>query len=162
MLVYGLSAWAQGLVNELKVFEPYLGTWQADFPVEQGKPVMQDVSHWERTLNGTAVRTLHSINAGEYGGESLIFWDKTKQQIVFYYFTTAGFYTTGTITTSDDGSFIAYEDVAGNQDGISKVKSSSRFVDGKLRVATQYLKYGTWTKPETREYEPSNKTVKFH
>ncbi|NOU51303.1 hypothetical protein HG263_12270 [Pseudoalteromonas sp. JBTF-M23] len=162
VLLCGRSVWAQGLVDELKVFEPYLGTWQADFPVEQGKPVMQDVSRWEKALNGTAVRTLHSINAGMYGGESLIFWDKTKQQVAFYYFTTAGFYTKGTITISDDGSFVAYEDVAGNQDGISKVKSTSRFVDGKMRVATQYLKYGTWTKPQTREYEPSNKTVKFH
>ncbi|MCF6437689.1 hypothetical protein [Pseudoalteromonas sp. MMG022] len=153
---------AQALVSELKIFEPYLGTWQADFPVVGGKPAMQDVSHWERALNGTAVRTLHSINEGMYGGESLIFWDKTKKKVVFFYFTTAGFYTQGTMDVLDDGSFVAYEDVAGNQDGITKVKSTSRFVDGEMEVSTQYLKHGMWTEPEKRRYTRSNKAVKFH
>ncbi|WP_199886091.1 hypothetical protein [Pseudoalteromonas sp. T1lg23B] len=158
---YGVSA-AKSLVSELKIFEPYLGTWQADFPVAGGKPAMQDVSHWERALNGTAVRTLHSINEGMYGGESLIFWDKSKQKVVFFYFTTAGFYTQGTMEVQDDGSFVAYEDVAGNQDGITQVKSTSRFVDGQMEVSTQYLKHGTWTHPEKRRYTRSSKAVKFH
>jgi hypothetical protein len=73
-----MPTFAGSLAKELQVFEPYLGTWQADFAVKQGQPAMQDVSKWERALNGTAIRTLHSINEGMYGGESLIFWDKTK------------------------------------------------------------------------------------
>ena len=63
----------QQLDDKLKVFEPYLGTWQSDFNVAAGKPAVQDVSSWQRALNGTAIKTIHSINEGEYGGESMIF-----------------------------------------------------------------------------------------
>lgn len=149
------------LVKELRVFEPYLGTWQSDFPTAKGQPAMQDVSTWERALNGTTVRTLHSINEGMYGGESLIFWDKEKQRIVFYYFTTAGFYTNGWMEMVNDQEFIAYEDVVGNQDGITQVKSTSRLLQDKMVIETQYLKAGDWTEPESRTYKRSEKTVKF-
>ncbi|MFC3033277.1 hypothetical protein ACFOEE_12170 [Pseudoalteromonas fenneropenaei] len=149
------------LAKELKVFEPYLGSWQADFPVPAGQPAMQDVSHWERALNGTAVRTLHSINDGVYGGESLIFWDNSKQSLVFYYFTTAGFYTQGTMEMVNDHEFIAYEAVTGNADGITQVKSTSSVSAEQIKVSTQYLKNGQWTNPEVRIYTRSTKAVKF-
>ncbi|WP_205623849.1 hypothetical protein [Pseudoalteromonas rubra] len=149
------------LAKELAVFQSFLGTWQADFDVPAGKPPMRDVSRWERALNGTAVRTLHSINAGMYGGESLIFWDKSKNALVFYYFTTAGFYTQGTIEVLSPSEFVAFEDVTGNQDGITQVKSISRFKDGRFTVSTQYLKQGKWTEPESRTYVRSNEAVQF-
>jgi len=120
------SVLAASIAKELKVFEPYLGTWQASFSMGEGQAVT-DVSRWERALNGTAIRTLHSINDGAYGGESLLFWDKAQQRIVFYYFTTAGFYTSGKIDVVSQQEFVAYEAVEGNQDGITKVKSTSRF-----------------------------------
>ena len=161
LLLLSAPLHAKTLAKELQVFEPYLGTWQADFKVPKGQPAMQDISHWERALNGTAVRTLHSINDGMYGGESLIFWDKSKQSLVFYYFTTAGFYTQGTMDVLPDGAFVAYEEVTGNKDGITKVKSTSRFVDGQFKVATQYFKQGKWTDPESRSYQRSSKKVKF-
>ncbi|AZZ99935.1 hypothetical protein [Pseudoalteromonas sp. R3] len=149
------------LAKELAVFQPFLGTWQADFAVPAGKPPMRDISHWERALNGTAVRTLHSINAGMYGGESLIFWDKSKNAVVFYYFTTAGFYTHGTIEVLSPTEFVAFEDVTGNKDGITQVKSISRFKDNHFEVSTQYLKQGKWTEPEQRTYVRSNEVVQF-
>lgn len=152
---------AAGLAKELKVFEPYLGTWQANFPVQEGQAPVLDVSKWERALNGTTVRTLHSINDGMYGGESLIFFDKSKNSIVFYYFTTAGFYTQGHMEMVSDNSFVAYEDVTGNKDGITKVKSTSTLNGDSMEVATSYLKQGTWTKPEKRVYTRSNKDVIF-
>lgn len=150
-----------GLVKELKVFEPYLGTWQANFAVQEGQAPVLDVSKWERALNGTTVRTLHSINDGMYGGESLIFFDKSKNSIVFYYFTTAGFYTQGYIEMVSDNSFVAYEVVTGNKDGITKVKSTSTLKGDNMEVATSYLKQGIWTKPEKRVYTRSNKEVIF-
>ncbi|OCQ19222.1 hypothetical protein A7985_21040 [Pseudoalteromonas luteoviolacea] len=153
------SAWAANIADELKVFEPYLGTWQASFSMGEGQ--VNDVSRWERALNGTAIRTLHSINDGAYGGESLLFWDNKKQSIVFYYFTTAGFYTSGRIEVKSKHEFVAYESVEGNQDGITEVKSTSRFKNGAFTVSTQYLKNGQWTKPEQRIYRPSTKSVKF-
>lgn len=162
VLLFSRVAFAESLlVKELRVFEPYLGTWQSDFPTAKGQPAMQDVSTWERALNGTTVRTLHSINEGMYGGESLIFWDKDKQRIVFYYFTTAGFYTQGWMEMVNDHSFVAYEDVVGNQDGITQVMSLSRLFKDKMVIETQYLKAGEWTEPESRTYIRSEKVVQF-
>ncbi len=141
---------------KLAFLAPYLGTWQATF--ESGAV---DVSKWERALNGTAVRTLHSINNGEYGGESLIFWDNKKKSLVFYYFTTAGFYTQGIINQSSDGDFVAIEEVTGNKDGITKVKSTSTLLKNSMKVSSSYLKYGKWTEPEARTYTRSSKEVIF-
>ncbi|RRS10421.1 hypothetical protein EAG18_02360 [Pseudoalteromonas sp. J010] len=146
---------------KLTVFKAYLGSWESNFDVPKGKPQMRDVSHWERALNGTAIRSLHSINDGMYGGESLIFWDKSKESLVFYYFTTAGFYTQGTMEVLDEGEFVAYEEVVNNDSGITKVKSTSKFENGQFTVSTQYLKNGQWTQPESRVYTRSDKTVKF-
>ena len=150
-----------GLVKELAIFSDYLGTWEAVFEENDGKPSVVDVSHWERALNGTTIRTLHSINEGMYGGESLIFFDKSQQKIVFYYFTTAGFYTQGWMEIVNDHTFVAYEDVTGNKDGITQVKSTSKLLVDKLEVSTSYLKKGQWTKPESRTYTRSTKSVTF-
>lgn len=160
-----VSASKLPFVKELAIFEPYLGNWEAVFEEKDGKPTVVDVSRWEKALNGTTLRTLHSINNGMYGGESLIFFDKDKQQLVFYYFTTAGFYTQGTIEVLNDNSFVAYEDVTGNKDGITKVKSTSTMSleksPEKLTVSTSYFKKGQWTQPESRTYRRSDKEVKF-
>ena len=154
----------QHLAPQLSMFEPYIGTWESEFaPREDGTRII-DVSHWERALNGKALRTLHSINDGMYGGESLIFWDKNKQKLVFYYFTTADFMTHGELEILSENSFAAYEEVSGESEmskGISKVKSVSTLMKDKLVVETSYLKNGEWTKPETRTYVPSTKSVKF-
>ena len=101
------------------MFESYLGTWQSTF--SNG---VVDVSHWEIALNGTTLRALHSINDGEYGGESLTLWDKKKQKPVFYYLTTADFYTQGEFEFISENEFVAYEKVTGNTDGITQVIKS--------------------------------------
>ena len=82
---------------------------------------MVDVSRFEVALNGQAVRNLHSINDGEYGGETLIVWDQEKQAIVYYYFTTAGFYTTGTMRADGDA-LVSHETVKGEAGGVTEVK----------------------------------------
>ena len=151
----------QELSPELEVFAPYLGTWEATFKTPEGKPPVVDVSKWERHLNGKAVRTLHSINQGEYGGESIIFFDKKRNSLVFYYFTTADFFTEGTIEMLSDTSFVAYEEVTGSADGITRVKSLSEMTKNRMKVSTSYLKHGKWTEPESRTYTRSSKTVVF-
>ncbi|MBE0369986.1 hypothetical protein [Pseudoalteromonas aurantia] len=164
VMCFGVTAHGaenETLVDELVFLQPFLGGWQADFAVPVGKPAMQDVSHWERALNGTAVRTLHSINAGMYGGESLIFWDDAKQEVVFYYFTTASFYTQGTIKRLSDGGFAAYETVTGSEEGITQVKSTTRYIDNTMQVSTQYLKQQQWTAPQRRTYTRSTQQVIF-
>lgn len=149
------------LAKELAVFKPYLGTWQANFEVAKGKPPVQDVGKWQRALNGMAIKTSHSINEGEYGGESMIFWDDKKQSLLFYYFTTAGFYTQGTMKVLSPTQFVAYENVTGSKEGITRVKSTSEFKNEQFVVSTSYLKKGEWTKPEQRVYTRSNKEVIF-
>jgi hypothetical protein len=147
--------------DELKVFQPYLGNWSAVFKSENGVPTLVDVSKWERALNGKALRTLHSINNGEYGGESIIFFDKAQQKLVFYYFTTADFFTQGTIEVIGENEFVAYEDVSGNADGVTQVRSTSRLTDNEMHVSTSYLKHGKWTKPEVRLYKRTSDKVIF-
>lgn len=141
----GASFAQEPLAEPLKPFAPYIGkTWRGEFANSTpDKPVI-DISRWERALNGQAIRILHSINNGEYGGESILFWDKQKQSLVFYYFTTAGFYTTGT-AKFEDGKFISHEVVTGNQDGVTEVKAIGEILPGgKLRSSSQYLKNGEW------------------
>lgn len=141
---------------------PLLGkTWRGVFPNSTpAKPVV-DVSRFELVLNGQAVRNLHSINGGEYGGESLIVWDKAKDALVYYYFTTAGFYTSGTMR-AEGGALIGHETVTGNADGITEVKSESRVADGRLQVRTQYLKNGQWIEGRNMHYvEDKDAVVRF-
>jgi len=103
-----------------------------------------DVQRWEETLGGKAIRVVHSLNAGEYGGETIIFWDNKKSAVAFYYFTTAGFYTHGTMTF-ELGVFTAHEVVEGSADGITEVRSSSRMLeDGRVHMKTEFLKDGGW------------------
>lgn len=140
------SATAQEeLAEPLKAFKPYIGkTWKGEFANSTPEKPIFDVSRWERALNGQAIRILHSVNNGEYGGETIIFWDKQKASLVFYYFTTAGFFTTGS-TKFEDGKMISHEYVTGNQDGVTEVKSIGEFMaDGKLLSKSQYLQNGKW------------------
>jgi hypothetical protein len=147
---------------KLEPLRPLLGkTWKGVFPGSTpGK--MVDVSRFELALNGQAVRNLHSINDGDYGGESLIIWDKAKDSLVYYYFTTAGYYTTGTMK-AEAGGFVAHETVIGDADGITEVKSTSQVgPDGRLHVVSQYLKKGQWVDGRNMYYsEDKDAVVRF-
>src|SRR4051812_37431787 len=74
--------------THLEKLQPLLGkTWKGAFANSKPDKPTVDVMKWERILNGQAVRILHSINDGVYGGETIIRWDKEKQAVVYYYFT---------------------------------------------------------------------------
>ncbi len=138
------AAFAQDdLAEPLKAFKPFIGkTWKGEFANSTPEKPIFDVSRWERALNGQAIRILHSVNNGEYGGETIIFWDKQKASLAFYYFTTAGFFTTGPMKF-EDGKMVSHEYVTGNQDGITEVKSIGTITaDGKLHSKSQYLQNG--------------------
>jgi hypothetical protein len=133
------------LIPQLEPFRPYIGkTWRGEFKNStQEKPII-DVSRWERALNGQAIRTLHSINRGEYGGESIITWDAAKKSLVFHYFTTAGFITIGTVTFSE-GRMISHEKVTGEAGGVTEVRSTNEILpDGSMSTKSEYLKSGQW------------------
>jgi len=139
------GAAADELIDQLSPLKPFIGkTWRGELKGSAPDKPMIDVSHWERALNGRAVRVLHSVNNGEYGGESIITWDPNKKSLVYFYFTTAGFYTTG-VMTIDGNKFISHEIVTGNRQGITEVKSISEILpDGRLSVGAQYSQGGKW------------------
>lgn len=134
------------LDEHLEPLRPFLGrTWRGEFKDSTpAKPVV-DVSRWERALNGKAVRILHSINEGAYGGESILRWDAESKQLVYYYFTTAGFMTKGSLTV-ENGKMVANEKVTGEGTNVTDVRSTSELrPDGTMLVKADYLKNGERT-----------------
>ena len=147
------AAAQDNLAENLKVFQPFLGkTWKGEFKNSTKEKPIIDVARWERALNGNAVRALHSINNGEYGGESIIFWDHEKKSLVYYYFTTAGFFTNGTMTV-ENGKYLSHEYVKGNQGGVTEVTGSGEITaDGKMSTTSQYLQNGKWVEGHAATY----------
>ncbi len=142
---------------------PLVGkTWRGEMsPPGAEKPVV-DVSRFEVALNGRAIRSLHSINDGVYGGETLFAWDDEKKAIVYTYFTTGGFYTVGTVTPAE-GELRFHEMVRGSTTGPREVKASSRILpDGRLHVKSEHLKDGQWVDGhEVRYVEDPRAVVRF-
>jgi hypothetical protein len=137
-------------------------TWRGELsPPGAAKPVV-DVVRFEVVLNGRAVRGLHSINDGDYGGETLYVWDAEKQAIVYTYVTTASFYTTGT-TRAEGDALESHEIVHGSAGGWREVKATSRVLpDGTLHVKSRHLKDGRWVDGHEAHYvvDP-NAVVRF-
>lgn len=140
-----LAAEPPPLDSHLEPLRPWLGkTWKGEFKDPKPDKPTVDISRWERALNGKAVRILHSVNEGAYGGESLVMWDEKKQAVIYHYFTTAGFTTTGTMTFQD-GKVFTHEIVTGSAGGVTEVRGTSEMgAEGTFRVKTEYLKEGTW------------------
>lgn len=151
------------LSEKLVVFKPLLGkTFRGEFANHTPEKPMIDMSTWERAMNGKAIRILHSVNDGDYGGETIIMWDEKKQAIAYWYFTTAGFHTEGMMDVSGK-EWSSVEEVTGNQNKITKVKSVSRLLDdGTLHVQSEYFAEGQWTKGHEIRYKEVEKgEVKF-
>ncbi len=150
---FDLSA-QEELSEHLKIFEPFIGkTWKGKFVDKATGKEAVDISCWERALNGKAVRNLHSLNNGEYGGETIIVWDNKEKELVFYYFTTAEYFTHGTMKF-ENGKFISTEAVEGNANGITKVKAVAEVLDdGRLKSSSSYLKNGEWVPGHEIVYE---------
>ena len=158
-----VQAAPESLSAELEPLRPYIGkTWRGLLS-EPGKPEKVDISHWERALNGTAVKIRHSVNQGEYGGETTIFFDKKLKQIRYYYFTTAGFYTKGVMQfDAKNGVLSAQEQVENNANGITAVRSSSSLGAGQLKVSAEYLQHGKWVLGHSAVYtEAPDAKVEF-
>jgi hypothetical protein len=141
-----LDADQPSLDPHLEMLRPLLEkTWKGQFKDSKPDKPTVDVARWERALNGRAVRILHSVNDGVYGGETLITWDEAKQSLVYHYFTTASHNTTGTMS-SRDGKFVTDELVTGSAGGVTEVRATSELLpDGTLHVKAEYLKNGEWS-----------------
>ena len=151
------------LVPELSVFEPLLGkTFRGEFVGSTPEKPVYDVSKWERAMNGKAIRVLHSVNDGAYGGETIIMWDAKEKKIGFWYFTTEGFFTQGHFEINGKV-WTSTEKVTGNANGITEVKATSTLADdGSLHVSSQYLTNGKWEKGHEIKYQSApDAEVKF-
>ena len=96
---------------------------------------------------------MHSVNNGEYGGESIVMWDTKKESLVSWYFTTAGFYSKA-ILHFEDEKLISVEDVTGNENGITKVKSEINLLpNGQLVNSSMYLMNGNWVDDHKIHYK---------
>ena len=131
---------------KLESFRPLIGkVWRGEFANSTPEKPVVDITRWERALNGNAIRVLHSINRGDYGGETLFFWSEEKKSIVYHYFTTANFQTTGTVTF-EGKKFTSLEKVSGQAGGITEVRATGELKDdGSLVLKSEYLKDGQWT-----------------
>jgi hypothetical protein len=137
--------------HPLAAFEPFVGkTWKG--LVDPDKEVY-DVARWERAVAGQAVRIVHSVADGAYGGETLVMWDRAREELVYFYFTTAGFYTQGTMSFDDAGRLVSREAVTGHEGGVTEVRATQSIEpDGRLRVRTQMLRDGAWEERDEVTY----------
>lgn len=142
------------LIPELEPLRPFLGkTWKGHFKNSTPEKPVVDISKWERALNGQAIRVLHSINNGVYGGETIFMVNGKTKEIEYHYFTTAGFMTKGTMVV-EGKKMISKETVVGNQEGVTEVHATSEITaDGKLKVVSRYLKEGEWVDGHSVTYE---------
>jgi hypothetical protein len=119
--------------------------WRGEFKNSTPEKPVIDIARWERALNGKAIRVLHSINDGTYGGESILRWDAEKKELIYFYFTTAGFYTTGAMTIHD-GKITSTEKVTGSAEGTTDVRTTYELrADGSMLNKAEYLKNGVVT-----------------
>ena len=141
------AAEVESLDEHLAPLRPFIGkTWKGEFKNSTPENPRFDISRWERALNGKAVRVLHSVNNGSYGGETLIVWDAEQKKVVSHYFTTAGFHTIGTVAFDGTTKYIVHEKVIGNSNGITEVKAVGELKpDGSYHSSSQYFKDGEWT-----------------
>jgi hypothetical protein len=142
---------------------PLLGkTWRGEFANSTPEKPVVDISRWELALNGQVIRILHSINDGDYGGETIILWDEASRGLIYYYFTTAGYTTRGQITF-EGSRVISREVVTGDQTGITEVESVSELLaDGRMQVKSKYLQNGAWVPGRETVYaEAPQAEVKF-
>jgi hypothetical protein len=144
------------LNDHLKVFAPLLGkTWKGTFSDSTPEKPMIDTARWERAMNGQAIRCLHSVNEGIYGGETIIMWDPKQEKLAFWYFTTAGFFTQGTLEITDN-TWTATEEVTGNANGITKVRSTATInPDGSFQTKAEYYTKDTWSPGHAIHYTPT-------
>ena len=151
-LLLAPAALAQGGVSPdslLAPLAPLVGApWRATF--ESDGRTVTDVSRFEWAVRGRALRNVHALADGSYGGETLIWAD--GDSLRFVYVTTGGFTTQGSGHVRDDGALVVLEDVAGHPE-IDRVRSTSHVdAEGRLQTVTEFRRGGVWEEGRTATY----------
>ena len=120
---------------------PLVGeTWRGTFDVNGA--AVTDVSRYEWAMKGQAIRNIHTLEGGSYGGETLI-WPE-GDSLTFIYVTSGGFTTSGTGHVDASGALVVEEVVEGHPE-IDRVRSTSRLSDdGTLVAVSEMRRNGTW------------------
>jgi hypothetical protein len=149
------AAGQPALDSHLEFLQPWLDkTFKSEGKTPgSGKPTT-DVVRWERALNGSAVRIMHSLNEGAYGGEVIVRWDEEKQAVCYHYFTTDTFWTEGTMNFKD-GKIRSHEFVKGKAGGVTEVRATLDMQpDGSYLQKSEFLKDGNWSPGREALYQP--------
>ena len=125
--------------------KPFIGnTYKGNFINSTKENPMVDILSFERALNGNAVKVIHSVNNGEFGGETMVMWNPEKGSLQSWYFTSAGYLTIQNVQIKKD-TFISIENVERNQNGITKVKTIIEVLHGnQITKRTKYLMNNLW------------------
>lgn len=137
--------------DPLAMFDPLVGkTWIGEGTAGEvgGKT---DVITWQRIMGGKGVQSSHSINRGEYGGVTVFFFDPVEKTVMFHYFTTANFHSTGTVEKADNGDIVAVERIHGLE-GLPEVRGRIVFNEKGWETRASYLENGEWVEGDGFRY----------
>lgn len=142
--------------NPLSVMDPFVGkVYKALVSKADTSAPVYDVSKWEWTLGGKAIRITHSVGDGAYAGETLMTYDQRAGTIVYFYATTGGFYSRGQLRVQDN-IFKTTEVVTGSRDGILGVQATGILMDdGSLHMLTSMRTRAGWGEQDTTIYVPA-------
>ena len=133
------------LSDHLIKMKPFIGnTYKGSFINSTKENPMIDILSFQRALNGNAVKVVHSVNNGEFGGETIVMWNPEIGKLQSWYFTTAGSLTLQNVQIKKD-TFISTENVERNKNGITKVKTIIEVLNGnQIKKRTKYLMNNLW------------------
>ena len=145
LLVSGQTKSKTFLSDHLTGLKPFIGnTYKGNFINSTIENPMIDVLSFERALNGNAVKVIHSVNNGEFGGETMVMWNPEEGGLQSWYFTSAGSLTIQNVQIKKD-TFISIENVERNKNGITKVKTIIEVLHrNQIKKRTKYLMNNLW------------------
>ena len=145
LIVSGQTKSKLFLSEHLIEMELFIGnTYKGNFINSTRENPMIDILSFERSLNGNAIKVIHSVNNGEFGGETMVMWNPEKERLQSWYFTSAGSLTIQNVQIKKD-TFISTENVERNKNGITKVKTIIEVLHGnQIKKRTKYLMNNLW------------------
>ena len=145
LLVLGQTKPKPFLSEHLIKMKPFIGnTYKGNFINSTKENPMIDILSFQRVLNGNAVKVIHSVNNGEFGGETMVMWNPEKERLQSWYFTSAGSLTIQNVQIKKD-TFISTQNVERNKNGITKVKTIIEVLHGnQIKKRTKYLMNNLW------------------
>lgn len=158
------AAWADDgngapAASPLAIFDPLVGkTWRGVSSANDGNV---DMIRWERIMGGKAVQSTHSINDGEYGGRTIFFYSPNEDKLLFHYFTTANFHSTGEMKIEDNGELTVTEEIHG-LDNLPEVRARLVFHEDGWEMKSSYKRDGEWVAGDGYRYrEAPGAQVRF-